>query len=211
MNAKIIFFLSLFATFAAVSADAQVHYKSPAPLDIYPEVRNSAPGFALKTNLLYGFGTLTPNIAAEIAVASRWTAEVAYSSNPWNSSGWGRKKLTHGIARVEARHWLCERFNGHFFGIHGLYSEYNINGVTLPPALKRDYRYHGRAWGGGIGYGYNLPVGKRWNIEFTAGVGIYRFEYDRFSCGECDRDATAKAITYFGPGHIGVTAVFLFK
>jgi hypothetical protein len=196
--------LSLFAMCTAVSTGAQT-------LESYPEVRSALPGFAIKTNLLYGLGTLTPNIAAELALAPRWTVGFAYSSNPWESNSVDKKKFTHGIARLETRYWLCERFSGHFLGIHGLYCEYNINGIALPPVLDNRYRYDGNAWGAGVDYGYNLPVGGRWNLEFTVGAGIYRIEYDRFTCEKCDRNATPKAKTYLGPSHLGVTAVFLFK
>lgn len=173
---------------------------------------NVLPLFALKTNMLYGFGTLTPNLSAEIAVARRWTVEAAYSSHPWNSNTINKKRLTHGIARLETRYWPRERFHGHFVGVHGLYSEYNVNGVTLPSipsVFERNYRYHGNAWGGGINYGYDLSLGRSWNIEFTAGVGLYRLNYDRFNCNGCDRDATPKKIIYFGPSRLGASVEFL--
>lgn len=31
----------------------------------------------------------------------------------------------------EFRYWLCERYNGHFFGLHSGYVFYNISGVRV--------------------------------------------------------------------------------
>jgi outer membrane protein OmpA-like peptidoglycan-associated protein len=206
--------LALAALYSTQSVSAQNQPAETHGEELFSPNDNSAtrPVFTLKTNALYGLGTLTPNLAAEVAIARRWTIEAAYSTHPWNSNTIDKKKFTHGIARLEARHWLKESFRAHFFGIHGLYSEYNISGVTLisiPPVFDKEYRYHGNAWGGGIDYGYDLPLGRRWNVEFTAGVGLYRLNYDRFSCNGCDRDATPKKMTYFGPSRLGVSVEFL--
>ena len=42
------------------------------------------------------------------------------------------------------RYWLCERYNGHFFGLHSGYAFYNISGVRIPFQSKstKDHRYH---------------------------------------------------------------------
>jgi hypothetical protein len=187
-------------------------YTPPA---LYGQMPGKLPRFALKTNLLYGLGTLTPNIAAEIALSPRWTFEAAYSSNPWNykakAAGEPHRKLLHGIARVEVRRWFCERFSGHFLGVHGLYSEYNVGGLDIPMLFEKDYRYAGNAWGGGIVYGYDLPTGRRWNIEFTVGVGVYRMKYDRYSCLTCSTDAVPLTKTWVGPSRLGVSLEFLIK
>ena len=169
----------------------------------------------LKTNLIYGGAALTPNIALEVALAPRWTLEAAYSSNPWNyrakAAGETNRKLLHGVARVEGRWWLCERFNGHFVGLHALYSEYNVAGHDIPLLFAREYRYKGNAWGGGVAWGYDLPIGRSWNVEFTAGVGVYRMRYDRYSCLTCSTDRTPQSKTWVGPSRLGVSLEFLIK
>jgi hypothetical protein len=178
-------------------------------------VREELPRLTLKTNLLYGFGTLTPNIAAEIAVAPKWAIEAAYSNNPWNyrakAANKPSRKLLHGIARLEGKYWFDERFSGHFVGVHALYSEYNISGHDIPLLFKKEYRYRGNAWGGGLAWGYDLPIGKSWNVEFTAGLGIYRMVYDRYSCVVCSEEFTPVKKTWFGPGRLGVSIEFLIE
>lgn len=216
----------LAATFAAVvstpaQAPAETAPAHPAApfysdfrsLDSYNVIRNGRPRFALKTNLLYGAVALTPNIAAEVGVSPRSTVELSYSNNPWNYNAKlpSNKKLLHGIVSAGYRYWLCERFNGHFFGVNALYSEYNVSGRDIPSMFEKEYRYEGNAYGGGITYGYALPIAKRWNVEFTAGVGVLRMEYDRYSCLTCDNNAAPVTKTWFGPTNLGINLVFLIK
>jgi hypothetical protein len=198
-------------TATATAEPAAPLHSDYTPVALYSGVQTSLPRFALKINLLYGLATLTPNLAFEFGLARRWTMEAAYSNNPWNYKSVDKRKLTHGIARIEARYWFCERFSGHFIGVHALYSEYKVNALNIPLLFSKEYRYHGNAWGGGVNYGYDLPIGKRWNLEFTAGLGIYRMKYDRYACSTCDREATPMQKTWVGPSRLGVTLMFLIK
>lgn len=187
-------------------------YSDYRPIDIYGEVQTSLPRFGIKVNLLYGLSTLTPNISAEVALSKRSTLELSYSNNPWKYDADldDNKKLLHGIVSLEYRYWLCERYSGHFFGIHGLYSEYNVSGYNIPILFKKDYRYKGNAYGGGVLYGYALPIGKMWNIEFTVGADVLRMDYDRYSCRTCDTNSEPFKKTYLVPS-AGINLVFLIK
>ena len=74
------------------------------------------------------------------------------------------KKKVHWLAQTEFRYFLCERFSGHFFGIHAQGGEYNIGKHEMPLLFgkgSKDYRYEGYAVGGGFSYGYQLPIAKR--------------------------------------------------
>lgn len=193
---------------------AKEHYSDYTPVAVHANAPGRLPRFALKTNLLYGV-TLTPDIAVEAALSPRWTIEAAYSYNPWNrrarAAGTPVRKLLHGIARIEARYWFCERFNGHFLAIHGLYSEYNVGGLDIPLLFERAYRYRGNAWGGGVAYGYDVPIGGRWNVEFTVGVGVYAMRYDRYDCLSCSTGATPVTRTWVGPSRLGISLEFLIR
>lgn len=188
------------------------YYSDYHPIDIHGNVQTSLPRFAIKTNLLYGLSTLTPNLSVEVALSGRSTLELSYSSNPWKHDADldDNKKLLHGIASLEYRYWLCERYSGHFFGIHALYSEYNISGYTIPLLFKKDYRYKGNAYGGGVLYGYALPIGKMWNIEFTGGFDALRMDYKRYGCRTCDTNSEPFKKTRFVPS-AGINIVFLIK
>lgn len=197
----------------ATPEPAAPYYSDFRSLDSYNVIRNGRPRFAVKTNLLYGAAALTPNLAVEVALSPHSTVELSYSNNPWNHDAKlpTNKKLLHGIAAAEYRYWLCERFEGHFFGANALYSQYNVSSHDVPSMFEKEYRYEGYAYGGGVTYGYALPIGRRWNVEFTAGVGVLQMEYDRYSCQTCDLDATAASKTWFGPTNLGINLVFLIK
>lgn len=171
--------------------------------------------FAVKANLLYGGLARTPNLGVEIGLAPRWTLDLSGGYNPFDLDGTesSNKKLVHWMVMPEARYWTCQRFNGHFLGVHLLYSNYNIGGHNLPLLFgdgSRDYRYEGRAMGAGLSYGYDVILGKRWNLEFTVGVGMMYLNYDRYDCPRCGQKVQEDARRlYWGPTKAGVTLSFL--
>ncbi len=179
----------------------------------YTSVQNHLPGIAIKTNLLYGATTLTPNLAVEWGVAKRHTLEIAFSHNPWNQKAnlQNNDKLLHWMVRTEYRFWFCERYNGHFIGAHAFYSAYNISGKHVPLLFDKTYRYEGDALGAGLSYGYHQALTKRWSLEFNIGVGMAYMEYDRYDCQLCDKNEVPKTKTYLGPTRLGVSLVYLIK
>lgn len=168
---------------------------------------------AVKTNLLYGAGTLTPNLGVEIGLGKRTTLDLRGSYNPWNLKGseTDNKKLVHWIVQPEFRYWLCQKFNGHFFGVHALYAQYNVGGHDVPMLFDKEFRYEGNAIGGGISYGYHLMLGKRWGAEFNAGVGVAAMKYDKYDCPKCGDKVGTFDKTYFGPTKAGITLIYLIK
>ena len=114
----------------------------------------------------------------------------------------------------EFRYWLCERFNGHFFGVHLLGGEYNISKVKLPFGLARDgkeHRYDGWYVGGGFSYGYQWMLARKWSIEATVGVGYVRFDYDKYGCRDCSPRLESGTKNYFGPTKLGVNLIFIIN
>lgn len=80
------------------------------------------PKFAIKTNALY-WATSTPNLGFEVALAKKLTLDVSGNYNPWKFSK--DRQIKHWLVQPELRYWLCERFNGSFFGLHGHYADVN--------------------------------------------------------------------------------------
>ena len=170
---------------------------------------------ALKSNLLYGLGTLTPNLGVEIAFGECTTLDLSGGYNWFNLDGnnSNNKKLVHWFIQPEFRYYLCESFNGHFFGAHLIGSQYNIGGHELPMLFgkgSKNYRHEGYSYGAGFSYGYQLMLHKRWNLEFNIGVGYMRMKYDKYDCTNCgklkDSDVTKN---YFGPTKAGVALIFM--
>lgn len=183
-------------------------------------VVSSTPGFsqtmAIKTNLLYSAYSSTPNLSIELGLGKRSTLELGGGYNPWNLNGTDgdNKKLVHWLGQVEYRYWLCRRFSGHFFGAHVLGSQYNISGHELPLLFgkgSRNYRYEGQGYGGGISYGYNFFLGKRWSLETTIGVGYARLHYDKYDCAKCGSKIGTESKDYLGPTKAGISLIYYIK
>lgn len=169
--------------------------------------------FAVKTNLLYGVAALTPNLGIEMALSRKSTLEIAAAWNPFNKNGKGEnnQKLVHFAIKPEFRYWLCERFNGHFFGIHPFYMQYNVSHRKVPLLFEKAYRYEGTAFGAGISYGYHWMLGKHWGLEFTAGFGGAFLKYDKYPHDKC-ADAIGKFDKkYFGPTSLGIKLMYIIK
>lgn len=165
---------------------------------------------AVKTNLLYD-ASATVNLGVEIPLAKKWSFDISGNYNAWDFSG-GRK-WRHILVQPEARYWLCESMNGHFFGLHAHWSKFNIAKVKMPFGLwkeLRDKRYEGDLWGAGITYGYALPVGRHWNLEGALGVGYARVIYDKYPCASCGRRIDSGKDNYFGITKLALSIAYVF-
>lgn len=175
-----------------------------------------AQSVGIKTNLLYGGVTYTPNLGVEIGLGKRTTLELSGGYNPWNLDGAmdNNKKLVHWLAQVEFRYFFCERFNGHYIGVHALGGMYNIAAHELPLLFgndSRNYRFQGTALGAGVSYGYQLVLGKNWNLEFNIGVGYANLKYEKYRCVNCGEKQGDFSRNYFGPTKAGISIVYVIK
>jgi hypothetical protein len=182
----------------------------------------SAQKFAVKTNALY-WGTSTPNIGLEVAMAPRWTFELEGGYNPWTLDKQENLKAKHFLVTPEFRYWFCEAFQGHFIGIHGNYTQFNVSGINVPDVFFKpsegglflnDLQYarsQGWAAGAGLNYGYAFPISRRWNMEFTLGLGFWYTDYDRFEsrkCGLFQENVSRYAV---GPTELGISFIYMIK
>lgn len=177
-----------------------------------PFAMETPPFVSIKTNLLYA-ATLTPNLGIEFGLGKKATLELSGGNNRWKRDGDedDNKKLVHWTIKTEARYWLCERFNGHFFGAHLFYSKYNIGGYKIPMLFDKEYRYEGDAFGAGVSYGYHWMWSKRWGMEFNLGVGVASLDYKKKDCEKCGSTVGDYKKTYFGPTSAGIKLMFIIK
>ena len=136
--------------------------------------------WAVKSNLLYD-ATATINLGVEAALGPRVTLDISGNYNPWE---FGDARWKHWLIQPEVRYWLCESFNGHFFGLHAHYAEYNAGGINFNADFHRN-RYQGHLYGAGLSYGN--PIAE---------------------CGEVIR---TRSRNYFGPTKIGLALIFIIK
>lgn len=165
---------------------------------------------ALKTNVLMDALRL-PNIGAEVGLNKKLTIDASVYYNPWKFSD--RKQFKLLMAQPELRYWLCDKFNGHFFGTHLLGGVYNIMGIKPLFALwddMKEYRYRGHFWGGGFSYGYQFILGKHWNAEATVGFGYAYVTYRKYPCTTCGELIEKSHKNYWGPTKAGLSLIYLF-
>ena len=102
-----------------------------------------------------------------MGLAKKLTLDISGNYNPWKFGD--DRQIKHWLVQPELRYWLCERFNGSFFGLHGHYGEMNVSNLNIF-GMGHD-RYDGNLYGAGISYGYQWIISKRWSMEATIGVG----------------------------------------
>ena len=169
----------------------------------------------VKTNVLAD-AFLNVNAGVEIGLAPRWTLDVAGYYNGWTLSH--DRKWKHWMVQPEARYWFCDRFVGHFVGLHALGGQYNIGGLKnsfsfLGTDFSKlsDRRYQGWMAGAGLAYGYSWMLGKRWNLEAEIGVGYVYTRYDSYPCAKCGTKIEKnKAGHYIGPTKAAINLVYSF-
>ena len=170
---------------------------------------------ALKTNLLSDV-LYSPNIGIEVGLAPKWTLDVTGQFNMWTLSHDRRWK--HWAIQPEARYWFCDRFSGHFLGMHAHGGQYNMGGfdgmmnfLGTDARKLRDTRYQGWFAGAGVAYGYAWILNRHWNFEAEIGLGYSYTRYDRFRCTGCGKKIeTDQPHHYVGITKLAVNLVYVF-
>ena len=177
----------------------------PAEPAVEPEVRGWNGGnMVLKTNLLYDLA-LVPNAAVEFAFGN--FSAYAGGHFTWiQSSSKAVFYQTYG-AEAGLRYWFAKRnglnFTGHHAGVYGQVQtfdfEFGGKGLQMPDP----------AFGGGIEYGYSLPIARNFNLDFEVGVGYFTgttLEYEPHD-GHYVWQQTNR-LRWFGPTKLGVTLIW---
>lgn len=175
----------------------------------------SAQKVAVKSNLFYdAFANI--NLGVEVAMAPKWTLDVSGDFNAWNRSH--DRKWKHWLIQPEARYWFCDRFSGHFLGVHAHGGQYNVgnlkNGLNFLGSDFRplgDHRFQGWFVGAGVGYGYSWILNKHWNLEAEIGLGYAYTRYDSFECADCGKRVEKDVPHhYWGPTKAAINLIYAF-
>lgn len=164
----------------------------------------------IKTNVAMD-AVAIPNLGVEVGVSKKLTVDVPVYYNPWKYSDTKMLKLV--MVQPELRYWLCDKFNGHFFGFHLMGGAYNTTGIDLPFSPfddLEDYRYKGHFYGGGISYGYQFVLGRHWNLGATVGFGYAYVRYKKYPCEECGEMLEKSHKNYFGPTKAALNLIYIF-
>lgn len=150
--------------------------------------------FAVKTNTLYWLA-LTPNIEAEWFIAPQWSVNGEFQY------GWWANDHRHHYWRIaaggaEMRYWLSRDkgyFNGHFIGAY-------LSGGIYEFMFRPELGVQGEVYvSGGLTYGYTLPLGCRFAMEFSLGVGYLNTLYREYHWnGKCYQYDQSNRLNYLG-------------
>lgn len=140
----------------------------PAPVEKKPFY------MAVKTNLLYD-AVVVPNIGVEFYLGKQWSVFGdwhyiwLYSDTRhryWQGYG-GYAGVRKYFGQAAEEHPLT----GHHLGLYGMMLTYDIE------FGGRGYQQPKWGFGGGVEYGYSLPIARRFNLDFSLGVGYMNGKY----------------------------------
>lgn len=167
----------------------------------------SAQRIALKTNALHWL-TSTPNFSVEMSIAPHASMQLAVGYNAWKFAG--EHSLKHTSLIPEVRYWFSRPMERHYVGVYGQYSTFNLRNVPL--LAQNDLAYVGRLYGGGLSYGYQWALGKRFGIEASVGVGYLYMEYSQYRYTDCCAERLSDhRRNYFGPTRLALNLIYLIR
>lgn len=159
----------------------------------------NAQSIGVKTNGLYWL-TTTTNAAIEISTGKKHSIELAGAYNPWTFRN--NKKLRFLLLQPEVKYWFCEKFEGHFVGVHA-------HGAQFYSTLGNKRR-DGYLAGAGISYGYDWILSPHLNLEAEIGVGYARLWYKESDCIPCLKGEQRVRMDYVGPTKAALSLIYFF-
>ena len=131
----------------------------------------------IKTNMIYDVA-LVPNIGAEFYLGKNFSVVGNWMYSWWKSDKVAWYWRTYG-GDLGVRYWFGKAakekpLTGHHVGLYGQIITYDFE------LGGRGYLGDKWTYGGGIEYGYSLPVAERLNIDFNLGLGYLGGEYKEY-------------------------------
>ena len=130
---------------------------------------------AARTNLLYD-AVVIPNVGVEVYLGKQLTLGADWFYTWFKSDTHHRYWQGYG-GYLTLRKYFGEEegvnpFKGHHLGIYGTMLTYDVEwggrGYQSPTKW---------GWGGGVEYGYSMPIGRRLDLDFNLGIGYQGGKY----------------------------------
>lgn len=154
---------------------------------------------AVRTNVPE-WGMLSPNLGLEFALSNRLSLECTGALCPFRLKD--DLYLRHARAQSELKYWFENILSHHYVGIMGFYSSFDLG--------YREKGYFGDAYAMGLTYGYDWVLSRRWNLEFSLGLGAVRYRIARYvpttPHGNPDESGWK-----FAPVKLGISFVYIIK
>jgi hypothetical protein len=163
---------------------------------------------SLRTNALYWLA-LSPNIGVELQTDIGLALQLDYVGAWWNSDARQHYFSNYGF-QTEVRYYLDSArqhfpYARHHVGLYLQLATYDFEfGGTGYQSAELD-----KTWGLGAAYGFTIPIGNRWSLDLTAGIGFFRSKYDIYDPYEGQYIRTnSKCLRYFGPTRLEASFVY---
>lgn len=169
----------------------------------------------LRTNMLLDIAAL-PNIGVEFYVGRNLSVGAGWMYGWWSRSDSHRYWRAYG-GELFGRWWFGGKarqkpLTGHHLGIYAQMYTYDFEwGDKGEMGGKPGGSLLDRAqYGGGIEYGYSLPVGRRINIDFSLGLGYVTGTYHKYRpIDDCYVWQSTHRRHWFGPTKAEISLVWL--
>lgn len=158
---------------------------------------------SLKTNLL-NWGMCAPNLSLELVTGERHSFAVSGSYIPKlyqkSFKGW--------MLMPEYRFWLSGRpLVRTYLGVAAFGGNYDDQSGLIMKGRAQHGSYAGLAATGG----YSFYLGKRWNLELTAGVGLALAHRELYSVGGQKNNSFEPLNLSVIPVNLGLTLGYIIK
>lgn len=144
--------------------------------DCYGQNQNFPSKTSIRTNLLLD-AVAVPNIGAEVFLGGRCSAEAQWMYAWWHLENKDIFWRIYG-GQIGFRKYFGEKLkdmelSGHHIGVYGQAFTYDFGFGSKGETSKFTY-------GGGLDYGYCLPVSGRIAFDFSVGLGFLSGEYKTY-------------------------------
>ena len=143
------------------------------PSQFQPRKEEQKVYMAFKTNLLYDLAAI-PNIGVEFHLGKGWALGATWGYAWWKYDPKAFYWRTYG-GEVDFRKYFGRKskerpLSGHHLGLYA-------QGVTYDFCLGSTGILSNLSYGGGLEYGYSVPIGRTLNLDFGIGAGYLGGEY----------------------------------
>ncbi len=193
----------------------ETKFVKTTPIATEPEYTEEGFIMGLKTNMLYD-AALVPNIGAEFYLGNRWTLGA-----DWMYAWWKNDKRHHywriyggdlTIRKYFGKSAQKGALQGHHAGIYGqiFTADFELGGKGVISGQPGGTIFDKLHYGIGLEYGYSLPVARKFNIDFTFGIGYIGGEYSEYKpIDDCYVWQATKNRNYIGPTKAEISLVWL--
>ena len=190
-----------------VSETFAAAYEEPVKKDKQKKTSDKPFVMAFKTNLLSDLAAI-PDLAVEFNLGSGFSLALDYK-HAWWSLDYMNIYWRYVGADVTLRKYFGQKsretaLTGHHLGLYGQAFTFDFEWKKMGYLADR-FNY-----AAGLEYGYSLPIGKAFNLDFSIGAGVHMGEYETYvPIEDCYVWQATKRRVWIGPTKAEISLVWL--